>query len=70
MSFSVKKVNAVQIQVDPETAALIAALLLKVSWSQFPVAEELREELFNSDSVEDEVDLTWDEENGEFVKAE
>jgi len=67
--FKVSKVNQVQIQVDQETAALIAGLLLRVNWDQFPQAEGLRAALYDEGGLEEDIDLTWDEAGDEFVKA-
>jgi hypothetical protein len=67
-SVSVKKVNFVQISVDQETASLIAALLLHVSWDQFPVAETLRGALYDAVDIDD-IDLKFDDDSGDFVKA-
>jgi hypothetical protein len=65
---SVRKVSVVQISVDQETASLIASLLLHVNWDQFPVAETLRGAIYDAADIDD-IDLKFDEDSGDFVKA-
>lgn len=66
---SAKKVDYIELRLDKEAANLVRAALVHVSWSDFPVASDINEALYDAGADDDPVELVYNEASEEFDRA-
>lgn len=64
-----KVVNYIELRLDNEAANIVRSALVKMNWTDFQVASDVNEALYNAGADDETIDLVYNTETEEFDRA-